>query len=737
MSGTSGTPTGTVTFQVFAPGDTTCATPLTPAPTSGSLNGSGDATSGNFTTAARGTYRWIAHYSGDANYNAVDGTCNAANESSIAVDARLTISPSATNEVGDPHTFTVTVSDDPGTGTFAPFQGATAHVTLTDSNGSAHAAAAGTCVTGTTDANGQCTIVVNSTAPGQVGVHVGTTITVNGQSITRATADGLSGDSADDTKTFVDSFITITPATATNPLNATHVFTATVFVNDGSGAGYVLAPNGTPVTFSFVGGHVGSFTSSANCTTTGGSCTTTDVSSTAGDDTVRATTTLSVGGVSMTRATGTTAPGHANSADAAKHWQAAAVRTNPAISITKSPKGQTISSGATAGFTITVTNTGDVTLINVDVSDQLSPDCSKSSADISTLASMSPGASVTYNCSLANVTSSFTNVATATGTPTTGGSVSATDSAPVTVTTPPTPTPTPTPKPTPKPTPPPPPKPAVSKPAIAIVKDPASQTIATGGTATFKITVTNTGDVTLTDVTVSDPKSPDCNKNLGILGVGKSTSYSCTKANVAADFQNVATATGKPPTGPTVNATDNANVKVKAFVPPQHPKITIAKSPNTQTVTTGFNTTQGANGANKTTVTYGTATFTIKVTNTGDVTLHDVTVSDPLSTNCDKSLGSIAAGQSKTYTCTKPAVTANFTNVATATGTSPKGVKVHASDTADVKVTTKTTSTGAAHVTHAAKPVTTTSKPATSAAHPAKGSAAHPTTGMGQPQFTG
>jgi hypothetical protein len=74
-------------------------------------------------------------------------------------------------------------------------------------------------------------------------------------------------------------------------------------------------------------------------------------------------------------------------------------------------------------------------------------------------------------------------------------------------------------------------------------------------------------------------------------------------------------------------------------------------------------------------------------------------VNDPLSTNCNKSLGSLAAGKSKTYSCTKPAATANFTNVATAAGTSPKGVKVHASDKANVKVTTKTSSTSGAQFT--------------------------------------
>src|SRR5207253_774729 len=113
-----------------------------------------------------------------------------------------------------------------------------------------------------------------------------------------------------------------------------------------------------------------------------------------------------------------------------------------------------------------------------------------------------------------------------------------------------------TPAPTPGPTP---------KPAIDIIKDPNSQTIGVGGTANFKITVTNTGNTTLSDVTVSDPLSPDCDKNLGTLAVGQSKSYTCARKNVSDPFQNVATASGKPPTGARVQANDNANVKVQAF----------------------------------------------------------------------------------------------------------------------------------------------------------------------------
>ncbi len=110
---------------------------------------------------------------------------------------------------------------------------------------------------------------------------------------------------------------------------------------------------------------------------------------------------------------------------------------------------------------------------------------------------------------------------------------------------------------------------APSHPAISIVTSPNSQTIAPGGTATFTITVTNTGNATLTDVTVTDPLSRNCNRSLGTLVIGARRSYICTRTNVPGDFQNAATATGKPTTSATtVQATDHATVKAAPFKPP-------------------------------------------------------------------------------------------------------------------------------------------------------------------------
>jgi len=113
-------------------------------------------------------------------------------------------------------------------------------------------------------------------------------------------------------------------------------------------------------------------------------------------------------------------------------------------------------------------------------------------------------------------------------------------------------------------------------PAIAIVKNPKSQTVTTGGTATFTITVTNTGDVTLTNVAVSDALSPNCNKTIGTLAPGQSTSYTCTRANVKANFTNVAVATGHAGSQ-TVTAQDTAPVTAKAA--PLKPKRVVRVTP--------------------------------------------------------------------------------------------------------------------------------------------------------------
>ena len=98
-------PTGTITFKAYGPGDTTCSTaPVFSSTIAVSGNGSYD--SGPYVTNSLGTYRWTAEYSGDAGNEARTTACNAPGQTSTA--SRYVTSPasSATNS-----TFPGTIND--------------------------------------------------------------------------------------------------------------------------------------------------------------------------------------------------------------------------------------------------------------------------------------------------------------------------------------------------------------------------------------------------------------------------------------------------------------------------------------------------------------------------------------------------------------------------------------------------------------------------------------------------
>ncbi|MDH3499288.1 MAG: carboxypeptidase regulatory-like domain-containing protein [Acidimicrobiia bacterium] len=290
---------------------------------------------------------------------------------------------------------------------------------------------------------------------------------------------------------------------------------------------------------------------------------------------------------------------------------------------------QFVLSGADATFAITVTNTGDVDLANVVVSDPLAPACD------TTVAALPAGASATINCTVNTVGSDFTNTGSVTADDPLSGQVSASDTADV----------------------------DVISPAITIDKTPNSQAVLSGSDATFTITVNNTGDVDLTNVAVTDPLTPACDLVIGALAAGATSSYTCDAAGVTGDFVNMANVSADHPAGGSVADTDTASVDVIA------PAITLTKSPNTQAVVSG-----------------GTANFTVEVSNPGDVTLTNVTIADPNAPGCDAVIPSLAAGASTSVSCSVTGVTSDFTNSASVVAGHPAGGTVSASDTADVTV---------------------------------------------------
>jgi hypothetical protein len=67
-------PTGSVTFNLYGPGDTTCTGTILFTQTV-TLSGGTAATTGGYTTTQAGTFNWTAHYGGDSNNNSADSVC--------------------------------------------------------------------------------------------------------------------------------------------------------------------------------------------------------------------------------------------------------------------------------------------------------------------------------------------------------------------------------------------------------------------------------------------------------------------------------------------------------------------------------------------------------------------------------------------------------------------------------------------------------------------------------------
>lgn len=100
-------------------------------------------------------------------------------------------------------------------------------------------------------------------------------------------------------------------------------------------------------------------------------------------------------------------------------------------------------------------------------------------------------------------------------------------------------------------------------PALTVVKTASSPFVIAGTEVTYQITVTNTGNVDLHDVEVSDPLVAACNATIGGLAVGESVTVTCT-ATVWAPTTNTATATGEDPFGTPVSDDDSTTVGLLA-----------------------------------------------------------------------------------------------------------------------------------------------------------------------------
>jgi uncharacterized repeat protein (TIGR01451 family) len=323
--------------------------------------------------------------------------------------------------------------------------------------------------------------------------------------------------------------------------------------------------------------------------------------------------------------------------------------------------GGTGLAGDTVEYTFDVTNTGNTTLTGVGITDSLD--------GLSTLTFgpwpvatgvLLPGQTVSataeYTLTQADVDAGrVDNTATVTGSSPSGAPVSDTDDATV---------------------------PTAGQPGITLVKTGAiadSSTGAVGDLIAYNFVLTNTGSLTLSDVTLADALRGlseitygSWPAAAGTLAPGQSVSatatYPLTQADVnAGSVENTATATGTPSTGTPVSDEDDSTVVV-----PQTPRIDLVK---TGSVTSG------------TGVLGDTVTYEFTATNTGNVTLTDVGVTDELtglsslSYDWPAAAGTLLPGEvvtaTATYTLTQANIDAGFVdNSAAVTGTPPTGSPV-------------------------------------------------------------
>jgi uncharacterized repeat protein (TIGR01451 family) len=336
---------------------------------------------------------------------------------------------------------------------------------------------------------------------------------------------------------------------------------------------------------------------------------------------------------------------------------------NPAITVVKTANPTTVNTvGDLVTYSFLITNTGNVTLTNVHPTEGAFTGTGNLSAPVcpAGAASLAPGGQVTctatYTITQADVdTGSITNTATATGNPPTGTPpVSPPSTATVT---------------------------ATPAPGITVVKTANPTTVNTvGDLVTYSFLITNTGNVTLTRVGITDSAFsgsgtlPAATCPSATLAVGAfetcTSSYVVTQADVdAGTITNTATAHGTPPGSqtPTNSPPDSATVTV-----PADPKLTVVKSASPSSPTS-FSAGQ-------------LVTYSFLVTNTGNVTLTDVTIDEGTFTGsgtlsapvCPAGAASMIPGAqitcTATYTVTQADIDAgSITNDATATGTPPTG----------------------------------------------------------------
>ena len=323
------------------------------------------------------------------------------------------------------------------------------------------------------------------------------------------------------------------------------------------------------------------------------------------------------------------------------------------LSITKTADKTSASPGDTITYTYTITNTGNITVDNLTLEDDM-----LGTIDLDTITSLAQGDNITVTKSYVvtenDLPGPITNTANVTGTDSNGNSLSAVDSVSVDL------------------------KYTAS---IEITKIATPNPASLGDTIAYTYTITNTGDVTVNNLTLEDNMLGIIVLAKASLGQGDNVTATAEYTVIIDDFLgpiiNTATATGTDPLGNTVTDNATASVDLNDYTP----SIVVTKTASPNPASLG-----------------DTIIYTYTVTNTGPVTADNLTLIDDTLGDISLNKTTLLPGETATSTgsYTHDVVENDFpgpvTNTATATGTDPLGNTVTDNATAEVTLNAYTAS---------------------------------------------
>ncbi len=317
---------------------------------------------------------------------------------------------------------------------------------------------------------------------------------------------------------------------------------------------------------------------------------------------------------------------------------------NAALSLTKVPSSTTAKVGDTVTYRFTVTNTGNVTIKGLNLTDDKLGTIKTDKTELAPKAVAT--ASATHVILESDLPGPLTNLATIQGTDSQNKPVTATATATITLT---------------------------YTAGLAVTKTPSSNTAKVGDTVTYQFSVKNNGSVTINGLALNDDKLGLITLDKISLAPGETATGSATHLVVETDLPgpltNVATATGTDSQNVPVTGRATASVALTYTATLQ-----VTKTPSAQTANVGE-----------------TVTYQFLVRNTGSVTINALSLADDKLGTVALDTNTLAPGASANGSATHLVVEADLpgplTNIVTVSGTDSQNNAASATATATVALT--------------------------------------------------